>query len=425
MNDGSLLFVNAKQVVTCRGPARARRGAELGELEVLGNAAVATRGDRIAAVGPRDDLERRFSGATHIDCGGGVLAPAFVDSHTHAVFGAPRSNEHEMRAAGLDYMEIAKRGGGIHSSVRDVRARSELDLLALARARVRALTSYGVGTIEVKSGYGLSLDSELKLLRVIRALSEELPVTLVPTFLGAHEIPLEHRGSEGSRREYVEILIREMIPRVTAEKLATFADVFCERGVYTVAESREILSAARDAGLKLKLHADELTSSGGSELAAELEATSADHLAAISDGGIKALARAGTVATLLPATMMFLGKPSQAPARRMIEAGIPIALATDFNPGTSPTVGLPIVLTLGVSQLRLSAAEAMIAATVNGAAALGMADRVGQIAEGFQADIALHRIDDYRELPYWVGARVCRGLWTRGKACGLHDLDVT
>ena len=424
-SEPGLLFVNARQVVTCRGPARARRGKELAELEVLENAAVATTGSQIAAVGKREDLERRFGGATRVDCEGGVLAPAFVDSHTHAVFGSPRSNEHELRAAGLDYMEIAKRGGGIHSSVRDVRARTEQELLALARARVRALASYGVGTIEVKSGYGLSLDSELKLLRVVRDLSRELPVTLVPTFLGAHEIPLEHRASEASRREYVETLMREMIPRVALEKLAMFADVFCERGVYTVDESREILTAARNAGLKLKLHADELTSSGGSELAAELQATSADHLAAISDGGIKALAQAGTVATLLPATMMFLGKPSQAPARRMIEAGIPIALATDFNPGTSPTVGLPIVLTLAVSQLRLSAAEALIAATVNGAAALGMAERVGQIAEGFQADIALHRIDDYRELPYWVGARVCRGLWTRGKACGLHDLDVT
>lgn len=425
MREADLLFVNARQVVTCRGPARARRGPELAELEVLSEAAVATKADRIAAVGPRRELEERFSAARVIDCEGGVIAPAFVDSHTHAVFGAPRSNEHEMRAAGLDYMEIARRGGGIHSSVRDVRARSEDELFALARRRVLTLASYGVGTIEIKSGYGLSLDSELKLLRVIRRLAGELPLQLVPTFLGAHEIPLEHRASEASRRQYVETVIHEMIPRVASERLAAFADVFCERGVYTVQESREILSAARAAGLRLKLHADELTSSGGSELAAELQATSADHLAAISDAGIRALAGAGTVATLLPATMMFLGKPSQAPARRMIEEGLPIALATDFNPGTSPTVSLPLVLTLAVSQLRLSAAEALTAATVNGAAALGVADQVGQIAQGFFADLAVHRIDDYRELPYWVGARVCRGLWTRGKACGLHDLDVT
>jgi imidazolonepropionase len=425
VSTSGLLFVNAQQVVTCRGPARARKGKELAELEVLQDAAVATNGERIVAVGARQELEQRFSDARRIDCEGGVLAPAFVDSHTHAVFGAPRSNEHEMRAAGLDYMEIARRGGGIHSSVRDVRARSENELLDLARVRVRTLASYGVGTIEVKSGYGLSLESELKLLRVIRSLSAELSISLVPTFLGAHEIPLEHRSSDASRREYVDLVVHEMIPRVASERLAVFADVFCERGVYTVEESREILGAARRAGLQLKLHADELTSSGGSELAAELRATSADHLAAISDGGITALAAAGTVATLLPATMMFLGKPSQAPARRMIEAGLPIALATDFNPGTSPTVSFPMVLTLAVSQLRMSAAEAITAATVNGAAALGMADRVGQIAEGFHADLALHAINDYRELPYWVGARVCRGLWTRGKACGLHDLGVT
>lgn len=425
MDAATQLFVNARQVVTCRGPARARRGAELGELEVLQDAAVAVAGGRIAAVGKRDELERRFGAAKRIDCEGGVLTPAFVDSHTHAVFGAPRSNEHEMRAAGLDYMEIAKRGGGIHSSVRDVRARSEQELLDLARSRVRALASYGVGTIEIKSGYGLSLEAELKLLRVVRALQSEVPFTLVPTFLGAHEIPMEHRGSEASRRGYVDLVIHEMIPRVAADRLAIFADVFCERGVYTVDESRDVLTAARRAGLLLKLHADELTSSGGSELAGELAATSADHLAAISDDGIRALGKAGTVATLLPATMMFLGKPSQAPARRMIEAGLPIALATDFNPGTSPTVSLPMVLTLAVSQLRLSAAEAIVAATVNGAAALGRAHEVGQLAEGFFADIALHRIEDYRELPYWVGAQLCRGLWTRGKACGLHDLDVT
>ena len=216
-----------------------------------------------------------------------------------------------------------------------------------------------------------------------------------------------------------------MIPRVAQEKLAVFADVFCEAGVYTVEESREILVAARTAGLQLKLHADELSSTGGAELAGELGATSADHLAAISDNGIRALGAAGTVATLLPSTMLFLGKSAQAPARRMVDAGVPIALATDFNPGTSPNVSLPLVLTLGVSQLRLSAAEAVIAGSVNGAAALGLADRVGQIAVGYSADLALFEIGDYRELPYWLGARVCRALWTRGKACDVHDLDIT
>jgi imidazolonepropionase len=330
-----------------------------------------------------------------------------------------------MRAAGLDYMAIARQGGGIHASVRDVRRRGEDELLALARERLMRQAAFGVGTIEVKSGYGLSLDDELKLLRVIRQLATELPVRIVATFLGAHEIPLEYRDSTARRREYVDLVINEMLPIVAKERLASFADVFCEKGVYTVAESREILTAARSAGLALKLHADELTSSGGAELAAELSATSADHLAAISPDGIRALAGAGTVASLLPATMLFLGKATQAPARALIDAGVPVALATDFNPGTSPTVSLPLVLTLGVSQLRLSAAEALVAATVNGAAALGLADQVGQLAEGFSADLALFEIGDYRELPYWLGARVCRGLLTRGKACDVHHLGVS
>jgi imidazolonepropionase len=397
----------------------------MGVLEVLEDAAVLTRGDRIAAVGPRRELVRRHRRATRVDCEGGVLMPALVDSHTHAVFGAPRSAEHEMRATGVDYMEIARRGGGIHSSVRDVRARGARELFALAQSRVRRLASFGVGTIEVKSGYGLSLKDELKLLGVIRRLSAALPVRLVPTFLGAHEIPLEYRETAGLRREYIALIVNEMLPRVVKDGLAVFADVFCEKGVYTVEESREILTAARAAGLKLKLHADELTPGGGAELAAELGATSADHLAAISDAGIRALAQSHTVATVLPGTMVFLGKSSHAPARRMVEAAVPVALATDFNPGTSPTVSLPLVLTLGVSQLRLSAAEAIIAATVNGAAALGMAGETGQLAPGFSADLALFGISDYRELPYWFGARVCRGLWTRGKACDVYDLDVT
>lgn len=422
---GELLFVGAEQVVTCAGPPRARRGAEMGTLEVLTDAAVATRGEEIVAVGARRDLLRRFHGATRVDCSGGVLMPALVDSHTHAVFGAPRFAEHEMRAGGLDYMEIARRGGGIHSSVRDVRARSEAELLALARARIRTLASFGVGTIEVKSGYGLTLNDELKLLRVIKRLAAELPVRLVATFLGAHEIPLEHRASAASRRAYVDAIIHDMIPAVAKEKLAVFADIFCETGVYTVDESREVLLAARAFGLKLKLHADELTSSGGAELAADIGATSADHLAAVSEAGIRALARSGTVATLLPATMLFLGKSKQAPARQMIDAGLALALATDFNPGTSPTVNFPLVLSLGVSQLRLSAAESVIAATVNGAAALDLAQRIGQITPGYSADLALFDASDYRELPYWLGARICRALWTRGKACDAHNLDIT
>jgi imidazolonepropionase len=412
-----LIFVNASQVVTCAGPAGPRRGGAMADAVPREGYAVAVRHDTIDAVGLEDDIRRAYPAAEIVDCGRGVLAPGFVDSHTHAVFGRPRAAEHEMRAAGLDYMEIARRGGGIHASVRDLRAHTEAQLAELARRRLRMLAASGVTTVEVKSGYGLSVDDELKMLRVIRQLAGELPLRIVPTFLGAHEVPLEHRATAASRRAYIDLLVHDLIPRVAADGLARFADVFCETHVYTVDESREILTAARAAGLGLKLHADELTSSGGAELAAELKAVSADHLAAISDAGIAALASAGTVATLLPATMVFLGRGAQAPARRLIEAGVPVALATDFNPGTSPTLHFPTVLTLGVSQLRLSAAEALVAATVNGAAALGLADRIGQIAPGYSADMALFAAEDYRELPYWFGAPLCRASWVRGKPC--------
>jgi imidazolonepropionase len=421
----TFLFTGASQVVTCSGPPGARRGAAMNDAGILTGAAVAVDGERIAAVGPRDQLERRFPDATRIDCRGCLLTPGLVDSHTHAIFGRPRHDEQEMRAAGLGYMEIATRGGGIHASVRDLRARSEDELFALARPRLLRLAAFGTTTVEVKSGYGLTVEDELKSLRVIARLAEVLPLRLVPTWLGAHEIPHEHRGTAASRDEYLRMLVHEMLPRVVAGKLARFADVFCEPGVYTVAESRTILTAARGAGLALKMHADELEPSGGAELAAELGATSADHLAAVSTEGIAALARAGTVATLLPGTMLFLGKSKQAPARALIDGGAAVALATDFNPGTSPTVNFPLMLTLGVSQLRMSAAEAIVAATVNGAAALGLADRVGQLSPGFSADLALFEGEDYRELPYWYGDRRCRGSWMRGKPCHQYELGVS
>ncbi|HJU88109.1 MAG TPA: imidazolonepropionase [Gemmatimonadaceae bacterium] len=425
MASASLLFVNARQIATCAGPPRARRGAEMRDAGIVTGYAVAVVGERIAAVGPQLDLEREYANAERIDCRGRLLTPGFVDSHTHAVFGRARYEEQEMRAAGVPYMEIAKRGGGIHSSVRDTRARSEEELATLAAGRLSRLASYGTTTVEVKSGYGLTTESELMLLRVIGRLSKQLPMRLIPTWLGAHEIPLEFRGTGGDRASYVKLLLGEMLPAVTRKALARFADVFCEPGVFTVDESRQILAAARDAGLGLKLHADELEPSGGAELAAELRAASADHLAAITSGGIDALARSETVATLLPGTMLFLGKDTQAPARALIDRGAAVALATDFNPGTSPTVNFPFILTLGVSQLRMSVAETLIAATVNGAAALGLAGEVGQLAAGFSADIALFDAEDLRELPYWYGDRRCRGTWARGKPCHPYELPLT
>jgi imidazolonepropionase len=410
------LFLNAAETVTCEGPARARRAPEMRDAGVRVGQGIAVGDDgRILAVAADRELVWQFPGAHQVDCAQGVLTPGFVDSHTHAIFGRSRHPEQELRAAGVGYMEIAKRGGGIHSSVRDLRTRSEDELLALAAERIRRLAAHGSTTIEVKSGYGLSLESELRTLRVIRALNAELPVRLVPTFLGAHEVPLEYREAPRTREEYIALVVDEMIPAVAKEQLAAFCDIFCEPGVYSADEARRVLGAARNHGLALKLHADELAHAGAAELAAEIGATSADHLAAVSDLGIKALAASGTVATLLPGTMLFLGRTKQAPARAMLDAGCAIALASDFNPGTSPTVNFPLILTLGVSQLRLSVAESFIAATVNGAAALGLAGTVGQLAPGFAADIALFDVRDHREIPYWYGDHRCAATWVNGR----------
>lgn len=414
-----LLFVNAAQVVTCAGPGRARRGAAMADAGVRADVAVAVVGERIAAVGPAAELARAHPGAEEVDCRGGLLMPGLVDSHTHAVFGRPRFEEQELRATGVPYMEIARRGGGIHASVRDLRTRSDDELFALAERRLGRLAAHGVTTVEIKSGYGLSVHDELRTLDVIRRLQERLPLRIVPTWLGAHEIPLEHRGSPVARDAYMRLLVEEMLPAVVAQGVARFADVFCEPGVFTLEESRRILAASAAAGLGLKIHADELEAHGGAELAAELGAVSADHLAAISAEGIRRLAASDTIATLLPGTMFFLGRERQAPARALIEAGAAVALASDFNPGTSPTVNLPLILTLGVSQLRLSASEVTIAATVNAAAALGLADGVGQLAPGFSADLALFEATDLRELPYWYGEHLCRATWVRGRPCHL------
>ncbi len=413
-----LLFVNASQIVTCAGPARARHGSEMAEAEVLsGDVAVAVADGRIVAVGPTASTAAAVPGASEVDCGGRILTPGLIDSHTHALFGRPRFEEQELRATGVPYMEIARRGGGIHASVRDLRGRSDDELVELTLPRLQRLASYGATTVEVKSGYGLTVHDELRSLDVIRRLQALTPLRLVPTWLGAHEIPLEYRETAVARADYVRLLTEEMLPAVVSQGVARFADIFCETGVFTIEESRHLLSAAAAAGLGLKLHADELETSGGAELAAELGAASADHLAAISPEGVRQLAASDTVATLLPGTMFFLGRTRQAPARELIAAGAAVALATDFNPGTSPTVNLPLVLTLGVSQLHMSVAEVMTAVTVNAAAALGLVSRTGQLAPGFSADLALFDAADVRELPYWYGDRLCHATWARGQPC--------
>ncbi len=411
------LFVNAAQTVTCAGPAGARRGDGMADAGVRSGVGVAVLGEEIAMVAADDTLRQRFPGADEVDCDRGLLAPGFVDSHTHAVFGAARYAEHELRATGVPYLEIAARGGGIHASVRSLRETPDESLLGLATERIARLVAGGVTTVEIKSGYGLSVGEELRTLRVIRRLRDTLAVRVEATCLGAHEIPLEYRDVAGGREAWLAALDEELHPAVAREGLARFADVFCEPGVFTAVESRRVLEGARAVGLGLKLHADELHDGGGAVLAASLGAVSADHLAAVSDAGVAALAASETVATLLPATMLFLGTGRQAPARRLIEAGAAVALATDFNPGTSPLTSFPLLLTLAVSELRMSAAEAWVAATVNGAAALGLAAVTGQLAPGFSADLAVHAVDDYRALPYWFGERLCRVAWSRGRAC--------
>ncbi len=408
------LLLGASQVVTCRGPARARRGAEMADIDVIDNGAIAVGDDgNILDVGRGGDMRAAFPSA-EIEEVEGVLFPGFVDCHTHAVFGAPRVEDHERRARGVGYKEIAAAGGGILSSVRDVRAKSPSELEVLTRARLQMLLAQGSTTVEVKSGYGLSLDAELKQLDVIRALHHQRP-NLIATFLGAHEVPAEYRDD---RDGYVDLVVREMLPAVVQHGLARFCDVFCEPGVFTPGQSRTVLTAALEHGLRPKLHADELDGSGGAELAAELNAVSADHLAAISQAGVDALGNASdTAAVLLPGTMMFLGREGRAPARRLIDAGAAVALATDFNPGSSPGMSLPLMTTMGVSQLGLVPAEAVIGITVNGAAAVGEANRRGQLAKGFAADVVLASIADWRELPYWYGVNLVAGVWVGGAAC--------
>ena len=412
------LFTNVGQLVT---------GRSADDAEVLEKAAVLVDDSRVAAIGSESDLERRAAqapgnapGSTPgiapalepVDCEGRVLTPGLVDSHTHAVFGRWRADEYALRARGVPYMEIARQGGGINASVRDLRERSEDDLVERTRERLRPLLELGTTTVEVKSGYGLTTEDELKMLRVIRRLDAEQPLDLVPTFLGAHETPPEY---DGRKDEYVDLVVEEMIPEVAAQGLARFCDVFMEPGVFNAAQTRRILEAGLEHGLTPKLHADELEPSGGAELAAELGAASADHLGRVSDEGIRALAESGTVATLLPGTLFFLGRKEYAPARRLLEAGAVVALATDFNPGSSASPSLPLVMTIACSQMGMGPLEALVGATSAGARALRLDDGTGTIVEGAPADLVLWDTADYREIPYRYGVRLARRVWKRGR----------
>ncbi len=410
----TLLINNIGQLITMAGPVP-RTGASMNDLGLFENGGVAVAGEEILAAGPWEEVQGKVQlseGCRVIDAGGGLVTPGLIDPHTHPVFARTREREFEMRAQGKSYMEIAQSGGGIRSSVRDLRAADSETLRKHTRQVLDRMLAHGITTVEAKSGYGLSLEAEVKSLEVIRDLNQVHPIDLVPTFLGAHEVPDEYRKD---REEYIRIIVEEMIPAVAKQELAEYSDIFCEVGVYSVEESRGIQQAALDAGLKLRFHADELAGTGGSELAAEMGATSADHIVYISDVGIKALAQSGTVAVLLPGTTFSLGGTKYAPARKLIEAGATVALSTDCNPGSSYTESLAIIISLAVLQLKMTTAEALSAVTVNAAAAVDRAGKIGRLVPGLLADLVVWDMADYRELPYHYGVNLVSKVVKRGK----------
>ncbi len=360
---------------------------------------VAIAEGRVVYVGPPQGLGEIPSEVPRVDAGGGLVTPGLVDPHTHVVFAGDRSGEYAQRAAGRGYLEIARGGGGIAATMRATRDADLDELVALARPRLDRLLQSGVTTAEIKSGYGLSHDAELRMLRTIRALDGVHPIDLVPTFLGAHTVPPDR-----TRAPYLAEVVDQMLPAVAAEGLAEFCDVFVEEGAFSTSEAELVLRAGLEHGLRPKVHADQLSAGGGAELAARVGAVSADHLEYISDAGIEALAAAGTVAVLLPGAALFLGQDDRAPARRLVEAGIPVALATDCNPGTCMTENLLLMLTLGMSRLGLSPREVLEAVTVHAARAVGREDVAGSIAVGRPADLVVFDVPSHRHLPYHFGA---------------------
>ncbi len=388
---------------------------------------IAVYGGRILAVGRLEEVKRVVessgldgSAFATVDAGGGVVTPGLLDPHTHLLFAGARVSELRLRQRGAGYLEILEAGGGILSTVATTREATIESLAQHGRRWLDEMLGHGVTTSEVKSGYGLDTETELRLLEVTARLATEGPTELVPTFLGAHAVPREFRDQVGGTAAYVRTVIREQLPAVAAQGVAKFCDVFCERGVFTPEESRAILEAGRRLGLEPRLHADELEASGGAELAAELRAASADHLGAVTDRGINALARAAdageaVVATLLPATTLFLMSDRYAPARTLIDAGVPVALGTDFNPGTSPAPSLPLVMSLGCLKLKMTPAETLAAVTINAARALRLEETHGSLEPGKQADLVIWNVASHEEIPYWLGARLVRTVIKQGQ----------
>jgi imidazolonepropionase len=406
----SLAVLHASQLVTLAGPQQPRVGSDMSDLAIIHDGGMLITDGKIDIVGSSDRIEKNASSAEIIDAGGRVVLPGFVDAHTHLVFAGNRLDDFERRARGETYEQIAKAGGGIWSTVEKTRAASGDELFAQAQKRTEWFLRCGTTTVEAKSGYGLTVEDELKILRVMSRLNEETPLEIVPTFLGAHAVPREMDADE-----YIELVIDEMLPRIATEKLAEFCDVFCERGYFDVKQSRRILTAARELGLRLRIHADQLTSSGGAKLAAELEATTADHLEKTDEQGITAMKSVGVQPVLLPGSVYALGSTDYPRAREMIEAGLAVVLATDFNPGSSPTPSMPMILSVACTQMKMSPAEATTAATINAAYSLNRGNTIGSLEQGKLANFAIFDCEDYRELAYWFGVPQTHSVYVRRK----------
>ena len=414
MIEADLAVVGISQLATPEG-RHPRLGADLGRVRVVDDAAVACAGDRIVFVGSEREFRRAVAvrpGGRTLDARGGTVIPGFVDAHTHLPFAGWRESEFNERLAGKSYAEIAARGGGILSTVSATRAASRVDLASLVRARLDAMLSLGTTLVEAKSGYGLEREAELKQLTALRDGARGHPVEVVATFLGAHTVPLERRGD---RARYVEEVARGMLPEVARAGLASYADVFVDAHAFSLAEARLVLEAAAAEGLGVRLHADQLADDSAAALAAALGAASADHLEHVSDEGIEALARAGTVAVLLPAATFFLMQEKRPPARRLVDAGVAVAVATDFNPGTCPTEAMGTVLEHACLSLRLTIDEAIAAGTLNAAHALGRAGETGSIEVGKRADLVVHAVPNRYHLVYRLGVRRVRTVIASGR----------
>ena len=415
----SIAILNCSQVVTVAGPTRPRVGPEMRELSIVSSGALLLRGSRIERVGTTAEIETLIDNeCTVVDAGGRVVLPGFVDAHTHPVFAGTRVDEFEERAIGATYQEIAAGGGGIQSTVNRTRAATLNELVSAGNQYAHWFIRCGTTTVEAKSGYGLSLEDELKLLRAIKVLNEETHLRYVPTFLGAHSIPPEYRAR---RSEYVSLIIDEMLSRVAEEKLAEYCDVFCEDRVFTPDESWKILSAARCHGMSLRIHADQLSLSGGAKLAAELATATADHLEHTDSEGIAALKSAAVQPVLLPGSVYALGSSHYPQARAMIDAGLAVVVATDFNPGSSPTPSMPMILSLAATHMKMTPAEAVTAATVNAAYSLNRGDQLGSLEPKKIADVVIHDCADYRELAYFFGIEHAWRVYASGELVYARD----